>query len=195
MNIRTDSLFPLAILAMLAGMTVWLERASQADDPRADGRHRHDPDFIVERFHVRRLDAAGTLRNSMSAAKMVHYPDDDSTELAAPALTYHARTPVSHVTARRGTVGKDAEVVVLEDDVVAWREATREAPQIRFTTTQLTVFPDDETARTDRPVRIVQGRSVITGTGLDIDNRSGITVLRSNVRASIDRNQNKKQPP
>ncbi len=195
MNIRTDSLFPLAILAMLAGLTIWLDQAIRTDDAKSDGRNRHDPDFIVEQFSVRRLDDAGLLRNSMTARKMVHFPDDDTTELTDPSLTYHSRVPATHLEAERGHATKDAEIVVLNDHVVAWRDATKDALEIRFTTSELTVRPDAESATTDQPVSIIQGKSVITGTGLDVDNRTGITVLRSKVKASIDRNQNKKPRP
>ena len=37
MSLRTQSLFPVAILTLLAALTFWLEHATQMDTPRDDG--------------------------------------------------------------------------------------------------------------------------------------------------------------
>ena len=51
-----------------------------------DGSTRHDPDFIVEGFSAVQMNPDGTRRYALSAKRMVHYPDDNSTLLEAPRL-------------------------------------------------------------------------------------------------------------
>jgi hypothetical protein len=46
MKDRASSLFPLAMLLLLAALTFWLNRVIQGEAPR--GPQRHDPDYWVE---------------------------------------------------------------------------------------------------------------------------------------------------
>ena len=187
MKDRAASLFPLVMLLLLAALTFWLNRVVQADNPR--GPQRHDPDYWVERFEVRRFDPEGKLQHTMVADKLVHYPDDDTTIVTAPHITYH-KHPLSEIFARMAYVGRNGREVDLVDEVRVLRRgaAGQSAPTLLETRT-LKVFPDEERGSTNDPVVITQGKSVLNGTGLDIDNRSGITVLRGRVTGTFHRNR------
>lgn len=188
-KLRTDSIFPLAVLALLAGITFWLANALQQEPARRDGKTRHDPDFIVDNLTLRQMGKTGRLQYAMQASRMVHYPDDDSTEVTLPRLAYLEHEPVMRVSASTGTLSRDAKVVTLAGEVLAEREATPLRPALRVSTTELTVYPDEELAVTDKPVRIVQGASVITGVGMEADNRQATFLLKSKVHATIDRSK------
>jgi len=60
------------------------------------------------------------------------------------------------------------------------------------TTSELTVFPNDEKAFTRSPVRITQGESWITGIGLQMDYRMQTYVLESKARALLESRHAKK---
>ena len=187
MKDRTASLFPLVMLLALAALTFWLNRVIQGDHAR--GPQRHDPDYWVERCEVRRFDIEGKLQHTLVAEKLLHYPDDDTTVVTAPHITYH-RQPPSEVSARMAYVGRDGKEIDLVDDVRVIRHgALGESPPTLLETRTLKVFPDEERGSTDDAVVISQDKSVIHGTGLDIDNRSGITVLRSRVTGTLHRNR------
>ncbi len=187
MKDRAASLFPLVMLLLLAALTFWLNRVIQADNPR--GPQRHDPDYWVERFQVRRFDPEGKLQHTIVADKLLHYPDDDTTIVTAPHITYHKQPP-SEIFARIAYIGRDGKEVDLVDEVRVLRQgaASESAPTLLETRT-LKVFPDEERGSTNDPVVITQGKSVMNGTGLDIDNRSGITVLRGRVTGTLHRNR------
>ncbi len=187
MKDRAASLFPLAMLVLLAALTFWLNRVIQGDNPR--GPQRHDPDYWVERFEMRRFDLEGKLQHTLVADKLLHYPDDDTTIVTAPRITYH-QSPPSEVSARMAYVGNDGREIDLVDNVRVIRHPSADAssPTVLDTRT-LKVFPDYEKARTRDPVVITQGKSVIRGTGLDVDNRSGITVLHGRVTGTLHRNR------
>ena len=91
MNDRSTSLVPLAMLVLLAALTFWLSRLIEGDKPRAP--QRHDPDYIVERFELRRFDVGGKLQHTLVGERLLHYPDDDTTVVTAPRLTYHQTAP------------------------------------------------------------------------------------------------------
>lgn len=181
-------LLPIALLSLLAALTFWLDRATQAENNGRDGKHRHDPDYIADNFHVRRFNVEGALQHTLIAQKMLHYPDDDSTEVIAPRLTYH-RTPPARVSSIKAWLDKDGKHVKLDGDVRVIRDSIDDRPQTEIATSVLYVVPDDEFAHTDAPVTITQGLTVINGTGMETSNKTHISVLFGRVRGTIHHKQ------
>lgn len=176
--------FPVVLLFLLAALTFWLERATQTDDDGRNGKNRHDPDYIVDNFHVRRFDVDGKLQHTLVAQKMLHYPDDDSTKVVLPRLTYH-RSPPAHVNSNLAWLDKDGKHVKLDGDVHVIRESLDGSPYTEITTSVLYAVPDDEFAHTEAPVVITQGQTVINGTGLETNNKTQISVLFGRVNGII----------
>lgn len=181
------SLFPLALLALLAGLTFWLERATQTDASRS-GKKRHDPDFIVDRFEVRRYAADGALQHTLIADRMLHYADDESSDVIAPRLTYHRQRPTV-VTSRTAWMDKEGDHARLDGDVRVVRAGADGGPETVIETSVLHVITDDEFAHTGAPVTITQGRSVIHGVGLTADNKTQVSTLSGPVRGTLYRTQ------
>lgn len=182
---RSSSLFPLTVLLLLVGLTTWLQHATDVETPRNDGKLRHDPDFIAENFTVRQLDASGKLKYSLKATKMLHYADDESTDVSEPRLTYLDRPPPLHLQARRANISKDGKIIDLHEDVFGRREPDGNDSEMTFTSSRLLVYPDDELARTTAPVTLTQGHSVIEGVGMDADNLHRIFTLHQRVTGTF----------
>ena len=190
-----SALFPLALLLALTGLTYWLRLATELPDPRRDGKHRHDPDYIVYDGTLRKIDATGTLKYTLKAKEIVHYPDDDSTEMKQPHLIYlHPKKPTMTMNADFGRMSRDGEQVDLYDNVRLHRAASAKDPETIGTTTKLTILPDDEKAFTREPVLITQGQSTIKGIGLQVDNRAQTYILEAQARAVIESKHAKKKP-
>jgi lipopolysaccharide export system protein LptC len=182
------TLFPLILIAALSGMTYWLELASRAPTTSNNGKMRHDPDYIIENFEVRRFDAEGLRQHTLRAPLMRHYPDDDSTVVVSPDLTYH-REPPTHVTAREARVDSGAKHVELIDDVRVTRGGVAGKPDSVLTTSHLDAYPDDEIATSKQPVTITQGLTHVTGSGLEANNKTQIYVLDGPVHGIFHRNK------
>ncbi len=185
-NNPAATLFPLVMLGLLAGMTFWLDMASQAPTAGSDGKSRHDPDFIIENFVVQRFDPQGALQHTLRAVSMRHYPDDDSTTIESPHLTYHRQPPtlISAQTAYLDSKGKHVQLV---QDVRIERASLGDKPATVLTTTELDAYPDDEIANTKAPVTIVQGRSSISGIGLHANNKTSLYSLDGPVSGFFQR--------
>jgi len=192
MNQGSAGLVPVAIVALFAALTFWLDRATHQEE-RRDGRNRHDPDYIVDNFTLRRFNTDGVLQHTLVAAKMAHFPDDESTEVTKPRLSYH-RTPPLHITADTAWLDKDGKHVRLNDNVRILRENLDERPPTEIRTSLLHVVPDDELAHTDVPVKIVQGLTVLNGTGLESNNKSQISVLFGRTDGIIYNKQSNQAP-
>ncbi len=180
---RARHWLPLLPLLGVLGVTYWLNQLVQPEPVRPDSNKRHDPDAIMENFSATRLNAQGAPRFTMAAKRMQHYPDDDSTAVDLPRLDMLSpdRPPV-HVSARRGLVSSKGEEVLLHDNVEVVREATAEREKLTLRTEYLQVFPDQDLARTDRPVTITDARDVVHATGLEMNNQTRILKLLSQVR-------------
>lgn len=171
-------------LLLLLAATYWLNQQVQPLPPRADDSKRHDPDYIVDQLSATTLDDNGVPHFVMAAQKMLHYPDDDSTELVEPRLTslYPDRPPV-HMTARHGEISSKGKQVFLHDNVVVVREARADQSAMTFTSSYLHVLPDLDLADTDQPVTVVEDGTVVHAVGMKLNNKTGVAELLAQVRS------------
>lgn len=185
MSDRLSIAFPLALLAVLAALTLWLDRSVQPPGGVRDGSQRHDPDYVVDKLRTSRMGPNGEVRHELTADRMIHYPDNDSTVLIAPRLTSYgtSRAPVS-IVSRRALVSSNGENVYFEEDVRLTRAAYADKSELMLRTERLHVIPDDNIAKTDQPVTITDANTVVTAVGLELNNETRILKLLSRVRGT-----------
>jgi lipopolysaccharide export system protein LptC len=172
MRLSTTRIFPLALMLALALLTFYLERAVRDEDTRP-GQRRHDPDYVVSNFTTTTYNREGLPLSVLSAQTMVHYPDDDSTELVAPRVEQtKPDEPRITVTANRGALSADGEEIFLYDNVVLVREANEAQPAARMTTSFLHVVRERSLVRTDREVTLVEDRRSLSGRGMEYNSES-----------------------
>jgi len=180
----TTRVFPLALMFALALLTFYLERTVR-DDSTPNALRRHDPDYLVSNFTTTTY-RNGAAESILSAAKMVHFPDDDTTELTAPRVVQSKpKEPRIVVSADRGLLSRSGEELFLYDNVKLVREALEGVPEARMTTSFLHVVRDRSLARTDRDVKIVEDQRSLEGRGMDYNYDSGQLTLHANVRGQM----------
>lgn len=183
MRFSTTRLFPLGLMLALALLTFYLERAVREEDSPPPLR-RHDPDYLVSKFTTTTYNRDGAAETVMSAEKMVHYPDDDTTELYLPRVVQaKPNQPRFSVRAERGQLSRDGDEIFLFGDVLLVRDASAEGPEARMTTEFLHVLRDRSLVRSDRAVKIVEGGRFLSGRGMEYNNESRELLLRSEVLA------------
>ena len=186
MRLSTTRLFPLALMTSLALLTFWLERTVH-EDPAAPQLRRHDPDYVVSNFTTTTYTREGAAESVLSAEKMLHFPDDDSTELFSPRVL-HAKPEEARYTVRaeRGALSRDGDEIFLYENVVLVREADAGRPEARMTTEFLHILRDRSLVRTDRPVKIVEGSRSLSGRGMEYNNESRELKLAHDVEARFE---------
>jgi lipopolysaccharide export system protein LptC len=183
--IRPTSWLPLTALALLVGLTLWLNQLVQAPSTRGDGSKRHDPDLVVDSFSARKLGEDGRVLYTLAAKKMVHYPDDDSALLENVRVeAYEPRQPKMTITADHGRLEQGGERVFIEGNVVIVRDGDAKNEPARLTTEKLLVLPDAGIARTSSEVTLVSPSTRAVAAGLELDNRSR-TLKLDRVRATF----------
>lgn len=186
MRFSTTRLFPLGLMLVLALLTFWLDRTVR-DEPSHPSLRRHDPDYLVQNFASTTYNRLGNAEMTITAAKMLHYPDDDSTELLSPRVVQaKPAEPRLIVSAERGVLAREGDEIFLYDNVELVREPDAQRPAARMTTSFLHIIRDRSIMRTDREVKFVEGRRSLSGRGMEYNNDSRELVLHSDVQARFD---------
>ena len=180
MRPRASSIFPVALAALLAALTFWLERLVEGPDASLAIRDPGTPDFVIDNLKATKMNRDGRAEYTLAATSMVHFPASDSTEIQQPRLTqWRADAPPVKVSAASGTVSGNGKELHLKGDVVILREAAPGRGELRVDTNYLEVLPDAEIARTPERVVITQDGSRLEGVGMEFNNKARQLELRS----------------
>jgi len=175
---------PLLPLIGLLGVTYWLNQQVQPGPATPDSSKRHDPDAIVESFSATNLNEQGVPSFIMAAKKMLHYPDDDSTILEEPRITMLSPgQPAIHASSKSATISSRGDEVFLHDDVEVLLEASKRQGSFNLQTDYLRIVPDRNLADSDRAVTLVGTNNIVHATGMELDNKTRILRLLSQVRS------------
>ncbi len=179
---HSGQLFPIALLALLAALTYWLDVRLALKAERPDWRQEHRPDTIVDDFEIRRLNAEGVLQYRLKAPHLVHYPDDDSAEVTTPHITLYrpSGAPLT-LLGQMAHVSAKGEKVFFPGQVDIDRAASPDNQALTARTTDLTVLPEEGLASTDQHVFMTLGASELQGIGARIDNKAQTFELLANV--------------
>lgn len=179
-------MFPLLLMLSLALLTFWLERTARIEQGHPSLR-RHDPDYIVHNFRMIGYGPTGVAESVLSARKMVHYPDDDSTELQSPhsLQTKPGEAPMT-LTANRGAMSQDGEDTFLYDNVLLVRSAIPQQPEMRMQTSFLHIVRARSLVRTDREIAIREEGRYLTGRGMEYNNGTRVLNIRDKVRGRFE---------
>ena len=165
MTTATRSLLALALLALITLGSWWLAR--QAETRLAQRTPSHGPDYYLDRFSAVTTGPDGRPERRLEAARMVHFPDDDRTELTAPRMTfYDPPRPPWEVRSETGRVAGDRSLVELLGRVEIDREAAPGVRPMHIVTRDLRIRPEQEYAETDAEVDARSDRSWVRGRGM-----------------------------
>jgi lipopolysaccharide export system protein LptC len=185
-RLPTTRLFPLSLMLALAALTFYLDRTVNEEDSHPSLR-RHDPDYLVVNFTTTTYNRDGAAESMLSAERMVHFPDDDTTELTSPRVVQtKPDEPKMIVRADRGKLSRDGEDIYLYDNVVLEREAGAGQSAARLTTEYLQVVRDRSLVRTDREVKITEDTRALSGRGMEYSNDTRHFTLNADVRGRFE---------
>lgn len=171
-------------LLLLLGAAYWLNQQVQPLPFKPDSSKRHDPDFIVNKFVATTLNEQGKPHFIMSATKLLHYPDDDSTHVEAPELSnFEPDKPPMHTYANQGMMSGKGNEIFLRDNIKIVRAATVTQSEMTFTTSYLHVVPDLGLAETDQPVTLTDAHNIVQAVGMKFDNKAHIVKLLAQVKS------------
>ncbi|MEW6314599.1 MAG: LPS export ABC transporter periplasmic protein LptC [Pseudomonadota bacterium] len=192
MSDRLSFWFPVLLLALLAGLTFWLDSRIELNGGPTSQLKPHSPDFMVENFSSMRMDERGMPRYTLSANKMQHYPSDDSTDLDAPRFVrFNAAAAPITISSDRATVSSNGENAYFTDNVIVVRSAYNNHGELALYTDYLHVIPEQDLARTDKPVKMTGNHTTVNAIGLELNSADRTVKLLSHVQGHYENPRSK----
>lgn len=120
-DVRTFAV--IAVLALLTGLSWWWLRG-QAPLAPITSTLRHEPDYTVDNFTATVMNEKGQKKYRLVAARLVHYPDDDTSHLTQPYLIqYPAQGAPVHTKSNSAIVPSGAREIHMQGNVRVTRGA------------------------------------------------------------------------
>jgi lipopolysaccharide export system protein LptC len=153
---------------------------------QAEARH---PTNIIFNHSSQHYDENGSLSYIFTSEEVRHFQinrkrqsDKDFTEITKPELImYRENGPPWEVQADKGHTTKQGSVITMIDNVKIWQTNTA-GMKSELTTSKLTVMPDKQYAKTDKPVKLVAPDSVTRAIGMQAHLKEDQIKLLSRVR-------------
>jgi lipopolysaccharide export system protein LptC len=184
---KLTSALPVIAMAALAGITWWLLQSQLPKiAPEPERPKTHVPDYFADNFSVSELDATGTTEYRLTAKSMIHYEDDDNSDLVTPAMRmFQPLKPTVTATSERGTVNGDVSIVDLYDHARILRAAGYGDPQMQADSVHFRILVNDDVIETEKPVKLQRGPSVMTADAMNYNNVTRVMKLFGTVRGAI----------
>ena len=185
-NERFGGWFPLVLLAVLAALTFWLDHVVQPPAPRPQAP-KDEPDYIVDGLSAMRMDRSGRVKHTLQAQRMTHYPEEDLTVLVSPRFVAYGEghVPVT-ITSKHARMSGNGENVYFEDDVRVVRAPEGKLSELTLETSYLHVIPDENIAKTDKPVTIRDATAVVVASGLELNSETRVLELQGRVKGTFE---------
>lgn len=182
---QASSYLPLLLMALLALGTWWLVKNTPTDaPPRVAAPARHEPDYTMSRFMVRRFAPDGTMRAQIEGDTMRHYPDTDTLEIDNVRIrAVGGDGQVTHAQARMALANGDGSEVQLQGGAQVRREARPGDEPVEFRGEFLHAFLDTERVRSHLPVTVTRGAAEVRAEAMEYDHLTRVVTLKGRVTA------------
>jgi len=191
-------LMPLILMGTLTLVTFWLVKKNAPAEKSAIERVRlHEPDYTISNGALSALNESGDTKYRVLGKKVIHYDDDASIDIDTPRIRLFPpeKSPVT-VKADKGHLDGDLTVLDLIDNAEIFRpqqaaSASEPArPRMLARSSYFQVLINDDIIKTDKPVTLEQGVSVMNSTdGGVFNNIEQSMVLSGQVKGRIERVQ------
>jgi lipopolysaccharide export system protein LptC len=189
-------LMPLLLMGALTLMTFWLVKKNTPPESSMLERIRlHEPDYIIKNGTLSALNEQGNTKYRILGNKVTHYDDDASIDIDAPRMRLF-QPDKAPVTVKSNTGHLDGDLTILElfDNASIFRPqqaATATEPaslRMLASSSYFKVLINDDIVKTDRPITLEQGMSIINSTeGGTFDNIQQSMTLSGQVKGRIER--------
>lgn len=180
-NLLFSNLLVLALI--LTGWSIYLTYDKKATSMNAAG----NPDAFMEDVAATVIDSEGSPVLKITASKMVHYAQNDSTDIVNPWVTLYRKTlqpwqlMAKHAKSLQGT-----KQIILWDNVTVNHPGDEQNQKTTLHTPTLIVYPSQQIAMTQDPVIITQPNTIIHAVGLSANLATGAVKLLSEAKGEFN---------
>lgn len=144
-------------------------------------------DGFMEDVVAIRMNENGTPKSTLYSPKLVHFAQNNSTRLTSPHFVILPNIGNSwDIYANHGVSDNGVKTLYLWGEVKLHQAKGRYNKETTILTTSLTVYPEENTAKTDQAVQLIQNDSTINATGLKTNFKTSTIELLSESRGVYD---------
>jgi lipopolysaccharide export system protein LptC len=173
---RTAHRWKLLTIMMIATFcafgSFWLVQVMERGDTDGSiGGPPTEPDYIVENFSFVRMTPEGKPSYVVSGKRLAHTPQGDVSRVEQPVMQgMTPGRPRMTIVANNAQIYHEEHRVELLGKVDIQRPATPASEALHVQTEALTVLPDEEIHKTQRPIQMQLGAATVHGTGMVANN-------------------------
>jgi lipopolysaccharide export system protein LptC len=149
----------------------WLVQVMRGEAQGPNVNVGNDPDYIIDNFSFVRMSETGQPRYVISGERLTHRPNDNTSDIEKPVVqSMSTDHPSMTMTAEKAHVNQDQNQIDLSGNVDISRPGSKTSDPLRIRTEALTVLPDEEISKTDKPIQMTLGHASATGVGMVANN-------------------------
>lgn len=161
------NLYVYAVLMVLAIGSWWFFQASTETSSGAKTEPLRGSDYFSTGYSKIEMDANGIPKNKVIADRVVHYTDNDSTELDNPVMTiYKTDAPDWVIRSETGIVPAGGRDMFLNGKVYIQRAKAKGKKPIIINSSNMRVKPEQDYAETDEWAELIMPPNRTTGVGM-----------------------------
>lgn len=149
----------------------WLVQVMRGGEDAHNVNVGNDPDYIIDNFSFVRMSETGQPRYVISGERLTHRPANNTSVIDKPVVqSMSTDHPDMTMTANTANVNQDQNQIDLIGNVDISRPGSATTKPLRIRTEALTVLPDEEISKTDKPIQMTLGAASVTGVGMVANN-------------------------
>lgn len=164
------NLIYLLILAAIAAGSFWWIRQNKVSSQKIPDKNPALVDAFAQGLTLNRTNKDGSIGYVLTARDIVHFGNQNGTVKTVTLVATPIGQPSMTAVASNGTWSDETHLITLNGDVKMTRAATQQdAEEMVLTTDEIQIHLYDGQASTDKPFKVKQGKSEMTGTGFTYD--------------------------
>lgn len=183
---RAARLFPLSLVALMAGISFWLDSVSRIDEAEKP-LDPNKPEYVAEGVTAKRFDAQGFLQEHMVAKKIWQFPNNDNIYLDTPDIdVYELGILKYQLESKTGRYNNETKKAYFEKEVVMKKQPEAAHPEVQIVTSKLHVDTATGVAESKEKVDFSYGDSTGSAVGFLYNQKTGFLNLNSRVSATYE---------
>jgi lipopolysaccharide export system protein LptC len=171
------------LLVLAVGLSSWSIVAGKKADSLKPTNSPTEPDAYMEYVVATILNKEGTPSMKIETPKMVHYAENDTTDISKPHITIYRQSPEPwYINSDFAKATQGIEKILFWSNVVIHHAHDIDNPTTTMTTTSLIVFPNQQLAQTDQAILVTQPDSTLRAVGMLANMNDGTVKLLSQAR-------------
>lgn len=180
------TLLILGLIALVLG-SFWLLKLMQSPAENDTSLTPGKPDYFIHDFRYFKMNPDGSLHYDITGVTTVHDPKTDHIDITTPLMTvFDKKQGTATLEAKRGVISDKHSQIHLYDDVNFDRPATETSEHLHVATSYILVLPNEDLVKTDKPVKILLGNSVINSVGMIANSKTHDLNLLHSVRGQVE---------